>query len=905
VKRPGLPRLIAAGALFCLPGSAQLSPLPYDQGAMGLGLALRRLPVAARVLYVTAHPDDEHNGVLVRLARGQGLRTALLTLTRGDGGQNAIGPELFEAIGVLRTEELMAVHRFDGVEQYFTRAYEFGYSFSTEETFAKWGREETLGDVVRVVRFFRPDVILTLPLEAPGGGQHHQAAAQLARDAFRAAADPARFPEQLRAGLRPWQARKIYQGGVGGGRQRLPGEPVTLKTAVYDPLLGMTWQELGSMARAMHKCQGTSQLKQPPGEGDGTYFLVDSEPPAPANESDVTDGVDASLEGWLGHLGGPPDRASWLAGEVNGLLGDFAEASRAFDPHAPYRCRPALLRALGRLRAARARLSETDLPPAVVQELRERLVLKEAQVVEALVLAQGLVVEADSSDDQVVRGQKFTVTVNAWNQGGEALELEEMAVQAPAGWSVEKTSTAPPSLGPGGRATAAFSVKVGAQARYSQPYWRRDPARDRFLLDRPEHEGRPWSPPEVTAALRFRAGGESFPVEVPARWRYEGRWVGGEKQKVVNVVPAVAVRLLPEIAVVPAGLAGARREFRVAVTNGSKEGGEAVVRLVPPAGFAAEPARATVRFRHEGEEATVRFALVARGRPGPGEGAVRAVVTRDGNEHVEDVQLIAYDHIQERRLLRPAQARLLVLPVSVRPGVRVGYVPGSGDTTESALRQLGVDVRVLGADDLAEGDLGGLSTIVLGIRAYETRADLRAQHHRLMAWVERGGHLVVQYNRAAFNVLSEPPRGVGPPASRPERLDSPFAPYPASVTPERITDENAPMTAAAPAHPLLLAPNRIGPDDWKGWVQERGIQFLEARDPRYLEILAGRDPFPNNPGDKRGILVEAKVGRGTWTYVGLGLFRQLPAGTAGAYRLLANLVSRPPPAGSPPRARAR
>jgi LmbE family N-acetylglucosaminyl deacetylase len=236
---------VALGAAS--PASSQLAPLDLDRGASGLGLALRRVGVTGRVLYVTAHPDDEHNGVLVRLARGLGLRTALLTVTRGEGGQNAIGSELFDALGVLRTEELMAMHRYDDVEQLFGRPYEFGYSFSVEETFEKWGREETLGDIVRGVRAFRPDVVLTLPLEGGGGGQHHQAVGQLTAEAFRAAADPDRFPEQRGSGLRPWQARKVYQGGLGGFRMDLPGTPVSVPTGVYDPLLGMTWQELGSL----------------------------------------------------------------------------------------------------------------------------------------------------------------------------------------------------------------------------------------------------------------------------------------------------------------------------------------------------------------------------------------------------------------------------------------------------------------------------------------------------------------------------------------------------------------------------------------------------------------------------------------------------------------------------------
>jgi hypothetical protein len=265
---------------------------------------------------------------------------------------------------------------------------------------------------------------------------------------------------------------------------------------------------------------------------------------------------------------------------------------------------------------------------------------------------------------------------------------------------------------------------------------------------------------------------------------------------------------------------------------------------------------------------------------------LRAVAVTAGREHREGVQAVDYDHVERRQLMRPAETRVLVLDVRTAPGASVGYVMGSGDGLAEAIRQLGVPLTLLTADDLLFADLGKLTTIVTGIRAYETRPDLRASQGRLMRWVAAGGHLVVQYNRAAFNREAPEAPEPGPEAS------SPYAPYPASVTAERISDETAPLRVLVANHTLLTAPNRIGESDWAGWVQERGIQFLASRDRRYTELLAATDPFPENPGEKRGILVEARVGQGTWTYVGLALFRQVPAGVPGGWRLLANLVGR-------------
>jgi LmbE family N-acetylglucosaminyl deacetylase len=885
-------------ALFFLDATragAQLVPLAQDQGANGLGLALRHLPVSGSVLYVTAHPDDENNGVLVKLNRTLGLRTGLLTLTRGEGGQNEIGSELFEALGVLRTEELAGTHRYDAAEQYFSRAYEFGYSFSVEESFDKWGREETLRDVVRVVRRFRPDVILTLSLEAPGGGQHHQAAARIAVEAFRAAADPTRFPEQIAEGLRPWQARKIYQGGTGGGSDVPRDVPaVVVPTSEYDPLLGMSPHEFGALGRASHKCQGAGQLRALPGTGQAPYLLVDSEPKVAGPEADILAGVDTSVAS-LVRFANDGEAAVVRAG-----LGEIeAEARRAlavFDAGAPQRALPPVMAGLSAVRRLQARVAESRSAETSRTELLDRLALKEADFQRAALLAQGLTVEVTTDDDDVVRGQSFGVLARLVNRGAEPVRIDEVALALPPGWTASATEPPPTTadLVAGGTLQRRFTVTVAKDARYTQPYWKRNPAVDRVDVEIPQHHTLPWSPPEVTARVKYTTLGVRAAVERPAWWRYEGRWVGGEKQKVVNVVPALSVAVSPGLAVFPTGAARARRELRVNVRNGSKGAAQAAVRLEVPPGFSVEPQKATLAFRFEGEELASRFFVRAPARLAPGELEVRAVATLDGVEYREGVQVIVYDHIQERHLLRPARAAVKAVDVAVAPGATIGYVAGSGDEVPAAMRQLGVEPTLLTPDDLAYGDLSRYSTIVTGIRAYQTRKDLKAHHQRVLDYVRTGGHLVVQYNKYEFNVLVERPNVEGFTGSRPDATpESPFAPYPAAVTGNRVTLDDAPVEILVPAHPLLQSPNRIGAPDFAGWVQERGLYFLGAKDARYTELLASSDPFPKNPGRKAGLLTEAKVGKGTWTYVGLGLWRQLPAGTPGAYRLLANLLSRP------------
>ena len=908
--------VVVAGVLLLpYPVSTQVTPLAIDEGGIGLGLALRQLPVEGSVLYVTAHPDDENNGVLVALGRGRGLKTALLTATRGDGGQNEIGPELFQAIGILRAEELAGVHKWDGAEQYFTRANEFGYSFSVEETFDKWGKDEILRDIVRVVRKVRPDVILTLNRDSGGGGQHHMASAQLAHEAFRAAADPARFPEQITEGLRPWQARKVYQafgfGGAGAGQPNA----VAVKTGDFDSLLGMSWAQAGQMARAYHRCQGMAQLEAFPGEASGSFSVYDAEPAVTGRETDIMDGVDTSLRRLLQFAGTEASRVPSLATDISAIEAAAREALDAFDVGAPHKTLPSISRGLTRVRQLRQAVAASTLSAGPKAELAWRLDCKANDFEKALALAQGLVVHVLAADGNVVRGQTFDVAVQVFNTGPEPMSLDGVDLHVPAGWTARLAGGAPGQLAYNRSASLVYNVTVGSEARYTQPYWKAQPGVDRYAIEVPEHHTLPWSPPDVTATVRYTAAGVSATHGAPAYFRYDGPWVGGEKQKIVNVVPIVSVSVTPDVGIVPLAAGGRPREFRVTVLNNSSTGGPTTVRLDAPAGWRVEPASTTLQFSLEEEEVTARFMVTPPAKLAPGDVEIKAVASRNGVDYREGYQIIAYDHIQTRHLYHPAVSTVKLFDVSVPNNLQIGYVMGTGDEVPDAIRQLGATLSMLTPDDVAFGDLSRFSTIVLGIRAYESRPDVRAYNQRLLDFARNGGHLVVQYNKVAMNQLGAGAaggggrgfvaqaageaaagggrgggggrgRGAAPPAS-------PYVPFSGAVTSNRVSVEEAPIRVLQRDTPELAFPNLIMPADYAGWVQERGLYFFGANDAQYTDLLAATDPWPNNPGEKVGMLTVAKLGKGTWTYVGLGLWRQLPAGVPGAYRIMANLISKP------------
>ena len=876
----------------------RIQPLSDLTGAPALSLALRKLQTTGTLMQATAHPDDEPNGMLAFHARHLGMRVALVTATRGDGGQNEIGPELFDALGILRTEELLAAHRFDGAEQYFTRAVDFGYSFGQEETLQKWGRQEILGDYVRHIRTLRPDVIVSMSPDGMGGGQHHQMSAILAAEAFRAAADPSQFPEQIREGLRPWQAKKLYRpaGGFGGrggrgarggppapggGRAGAPAQPAqpeegiaTLDTNVYEPLLGCTIGEIGSVASGMHMCQGRVPMVPPPSPSSARYRLVETVlTKAQGGETSLFQGIDISLAGLARYAGDRPPAP--LAAALSTIATHVGDAVKALETRGMSSTVSDLAAALNAVRSLDGQLGSFALSADAQYEIAMRLRVKEDQLQDALVIASALRLDATANDGLVVPGQAVGVSVAVGNRGAGSLAVNAVTLSGfdgPGGCARGVATLAAPYL-------CSATVRAPSDARLTDVYWQRpeDAGRATFAPDAPF--GLPFRPTPFRARVELEVGGARVVRDLPVQFRYEGPGLVGEKRMELQVVPQFAAAVSPRIVVVPMkapAKAAGGHEVRVTVINGTKGNATATVRLKAPGGWRIVPASAPLTFTREDEAVTTRFTVAPPTPARVGEVSLAAEVASGDAGSAPSAavgyQVIEYPHIQRRHKLIPATATVKVIDVAIAPALSVGYIMGVGDQVPPALVQLGARITQIDSDEMAWGDLSKYHTIVTGVRAYERRADLRANNHRLLEYVRNGGTAIVQYNKMEFNQAQ-------------------YGPFRALVSSDRITDEHAPVKVLLPKHPVFTYPNRIDDGAWSGWVQERGLYFLGERDPKYVDLVEMEDPFEFNKGVKRGALVEARYGKGRWLYVGLGLWRQLPSGTDGAYRLFANLIS--------------
>ena len=789
------------------------------------------------VLYVAAHPDDENTQLITYLARGRHYRTAYLSITRGDGGQNELGPEFGERLGVARTEELLAARQLDGGRQFFTRALDFGFTKDVQETLRIWDHDQVLGDVVRVYRMFRPDVVIAgmSPVQTPGQHGQHVASAVLAIEAFKLSGDPKAYPEQFADGLTPWQPKRILQnarfGGRGGGDGSAPNT-IRLEAGGNDPVTGEGFGSIASRSRGMHKTQFGLNFG---GGGDGggpsqqSFTAIAGDPAT----NDLVDGIDTTFA----RFGG--------GAEIAKLADDAIAQFKVEDPSA----------SVTALLAIRTRLATLATDPVVAE--------KRAQLDRVLQACLGLTIETTVPQAEAVPGETLALHHSATVSASTPVKW--VTVRYPSANSTHKVEA---TLAPGQTMARDASVALPAHTPVSQPYWlREEGTAGMFRVDEKKLIGQPLNPPAFPVEFVFEIGGQVVvipgePVQLVADAPE------AQRRRKLAVIPPVSLKFPHEVELFAPGAA---KPIIVEVTA-ARAGATGALRLSGAAGWKISPASQSFTLAKAGDKARLTFMVTAPALAAAGELSASAEI---GGAHYGTARFqFSYAHLPGQLLQPPARLKVAAFDLAIR-GRTVGYLPGAGDGVAENLEQMGYQVKRLTGADLTPEKLHGLDAVVIGVRAFNDRKDLAANLPGLFAWVEAGGTVIAQYNRPNNN------------------LRTPLAPFSLSINgpaPQlRVTDETAPVTFLAPEHVALNAPNKIGPADFEGWVQERGAYFPSSWDEEHFKPLLAM----SDPGEaplKSSVLV-AQSGKGYYVYTGLAFFRQLPAGVPGAYRLFANLVS--------------
>ena len=821
---------VALAAALRAANAADTPPPIFPEPMSGgeIQLALQKLNVLGRVLYLAAHPDDENTNLMALWANGSLYETAYLSVTRGDGGQNLIGPELRERLGIIRTEELLAARRLDHAQQFFSRAVDFGFSKTAEETLRIWDHDKILSDVVWVIRKFRPDVVVTRfsPEDHLTHG-HHTASSILAQEAFAAAGDPKRFPEQL-ALVKPWRpARLVWNTSpFFFSNRNLPFDPTgltVLEAGGYNPLLGKAYTEIAAASLSMHKSQGVGS---PPRRGARKeYFkLLEGQPMTSA----LFEGVDT---GWSR----VPNSES-VAAKIRQVISGFHPA----DPAA------SVADLLG-VRQALSGLKDEGWVPE-----------KKAELDQIIAACLGLHVEASTSNETITPGQTADIKLEAINRCTIPVTLQKVRFPR-SGDSTRLDAALPPNE----LVAKDLSCKIPENTPYSQPYWLRQPGTlGTFAVDDQKLIGLPENPPHLPIEITLQVSGQELGYVLDTRYRTVGP-VAGELRQPLVIAPPVftdfANGVLMFVTNQPKSV-----PVRMIASTGPVKG---ELKLTAPDGWHVDPAAVQIDLKGANAEAVAAFTVKPPEQDS--EGTLRAIASIDGREYSFERVRISYPHIGVHTLMPRAEVKVVRADIQKKGG-RLGYIPGAGDDVPESLQQIGYTVKMLSDGDITAKNLAQFSAVVLGIRAYNTDDRISTWLPELFAYVKNGGVAIAQYNTTADLKTKE------------------MAPYPLEISRDRVTDENAEVRILATNHPLVTRPNKITSKDFEDWVQERGLYFPNKWDPAWTPILSCNDP-KEKPLD--GGLLVAKSGKGFFIYTSYSWFRQLPAGVPGAYRLFANMVS--------------
>ena len=849
--------VIAAVALAIATNAFAQSPREEYRGVVATGLALRKVATTKRVLMIGAHPDDEDNQLLSYLSLGEGADVAYLSLTRGEGGQNSIGGELGPALGVLRTGELLADRTEDLATQLFTRAYDFGFSKNAAEAFQHWPKDSILSDVVAAIRRYRPDVVVAVFTGTPRDGHgQHQVSGILAREAFVAAADPNRFPEQIRAGLRAHAAAKLIQ--ATGYNQMTPSQ--RFPTGEIDPLLGRSYAQLAAIGRSRHRSQDMGSLQI-----QGPRFASIRMLEARVNsDSTLFGGTDTTLV-----------LKAKTAKEAPGVIQSLqrydslvAAAQARLSAYSTRESTRLMTAAVRELDAAIPMLHDADLKFVALNEL--------ASANQALQLGAGIVIDAFASTEHIIPGTTVNLDVNVWNNSAAQILVMDVQPVLPAGWRAERVDSASRTVRAGELVTYKYRVTVPADAAISQPYFlARARAGDIYTWPSGiDYAGQPFDPDPIRVHSVIAIADAQIEQTFAATRRVVDPRQG-ELRRAVHVTPAFAIRAEPMTSVITLATlsSGSKKGVDIGIevlSNGA--GGNVTVRPQLPSGWLAAPTAATLQLNGAGESAMAHFTITPARGVAAGSYEIPFVATdTNGRTYNMQQRVVDYPHIINRVLYEPAVLHVTVLDAKFARGLRVGYIVGMDAPVPTVLEQLGISVDRLGEVALANADLSKYDAIVIGSRAYEVRPDLIAHNAHVLDYARKGGNIITLYQQYEF-------------------INGKYAPYPMTIASphDRVTDENAPVRLLDSAAIALKQPNRISQQDFVGWVQERSLYMPRTWDPQYQPLLE-----MNDPGEQaqRGAILTAPLGQGTYTYTGIAFFREIPAGVPGALRLFINLLS--------------
>ena len=889
-------------------------PLEADRGASALWQSLLKLHTRASMIMITAHPDDEDGGMLAYESRGQGARAALLTLNRGESGQNVISNNFWDQLGLVRSNELLEADRYYGVQQYFSTVADFGFSKTREEALKLWGYDRVLCDVVRVVRMDRPLVMTSVFIgNVTDGHGHHQVAGQMNQEAYKAAGDPTVCPAQIKEGLLPWTPLKVYARvpafavspkGIydyatdqwvpvrffdyvtNQWSDKVPTTNVQIPEGDFNPLMGDSYLQYARQGLGWQKTQNGGTGVPFDGSSTSPYHRYASRIQTSDQENSIFDGIDVSLEG-IATLA-PGDNAFLKQGleKMNSLVED---AMHNFSANHPEAIAPTVSEGLKTTRDLIKQVESSNLSSEARYNVLHELRIKEAQFNDALAESLGVTVTAvlapphpevghfgismgtEDNSRLVIPGQSFGVDAYAANTGNTAVQIDSVSVHATDGkaWQINADKPASGDLAAGKRDEVNFHVTAPDDAALTRPYFYRPSVEQPYYdIQEPQYLSMPFAPYPLYASVEFSFQGTSATIEADVMTAEHVAGFGSLYDPLI-MAPAISVTTSQRRTIIP--LDGKQAALDVTIHTNVAGAANGSLHLNLPEGWSATPKTADFSLSKQGQNQNLTFTLHA-GNLTERPYSITAAAEYNGKEYTEGYVTTGYDGLHPYNEYYPAQVTLTGVNVKVAPGVNVGYVMGTGDDVPKSLESLGVDAHLLSSADLASGDLSKYNVIVLGVRAYADRPELATYNQRLLDYVKNGGALIVQYQSGEF--------------------DHNYGPYPYTLSgnPEKVVDETANVELLDPQNSLLSWPNKITEKDFDGWVEERGHSFMREWAPQYQALTEVHDPGQE---PQKGGLLYAKYGRGEYVYVAYALYRQLEEGVPGSYRLFANLLSLP------------